>query len=878
MSSGGRDRLAVRHPGPAGLPQASLLPGRPPRAVVVGAGIAGLAAATGLAERGVQVTVLEREDYLGGRAGGWTEPSGLPMSRGFHAFFRQYYNLRALLRRADPGLRRLVPLTDYPLIDGNGHRDSFRGLPRTPPWNALAFALRSPTFRFRDLLTLDAAAAAPLAAVSVPGIYRALDDVDAETYLQAVNFPPAARHLAFEVFSRSFFAPPGEMSAAELAVMFHLYFLGSSEGLLFDVPDAGFDVALWHPLRAYLAARDADIRTGTTVTAVEPGGPRRFLVHTAGGPLAADAVVLATDVRGLRSLVRQSPGLADPAWRETVAAQRTAPPFLVWRLWLDRPADPSRPAFLGTGGLSPVDNISVLDRFDRQARCWHREHGGSVVELHAYAAAGDPGLPPSPALLGQALDRLHSLYPETASARVLAEAVQWHDDCPMFGVGGFGRRPRVRTPFPGLVLAGDGIRIDLPVALMERAASTGWHAANCLLARWGLAGHELYSVPTRGRLAPLRWLAARGSPPLTAARLTRLPRPDPPGGPPMTRLTRRWPERWPLQPMPRDHWARQQPTWAAARPSLIDAAVKRAEARPSGNWFVLAASRDVRPDRPFGSVVAGLEVVAWRDAEGRLVAGPGACPHLGAPLERAAVDCGALVCRWHGLRVGPGQGAGWRPLPAYDDGVLAWIRLDAVGGEEPLPAPVVPARPPRATSIAAVATMTGTCEPGDVMANRLDPWHGSWFHPYSFSRLTVLSAPPETGTAETGTAETGTAETTDEDDRFVVAVTFKVAPRLGVPVTAEFTCPEPRTVVMRIVEGEGAGSVVETHVTPRGRGPDGRPRTSVIEAVVAGSPRPGFAVARAAGPALRPVMRRAAARLWRDDLAYAERRYQLRSR
>ena len=87
----------------------------------------------------------------------------------------------------------------------------------------------------------------------------------------------------------------------------------------------------------------------------------------------------------------------------------------------------------------------------------------------------------------------------------------------MFGVGDFSRRPRVRTPFPGLVLAGDGIRIDLPVALMERAASTGWHAANCLLARWGLMGHELWSVPTRGRLAPLRWLAARA------------PVPQPPG-------------------------------------------------------------------------------------------------------------------------------------------------------------------------------------------------------------------------------------------------------------------------------------------------------------------------------------------------------------
>jgi nitrite reductase/ring-hydroxylating ferredoxin subunit len=336
-----------------------------------------------------------------------------------------------------------------------------------------------------------------------------------------------------------------------------------------------------------------------------------------------------------------------------------------------------------------------------------------------------------------------------------------------------------------------------------------------------------------------------------------------PGTPP--RLGRRWPGRWPLQAAPRDQWSRQQPTYADARPALIGAAVKRAEGRPSGNWFVLAGSRQVRRDRPFGTTVAGAEVVAWRDSDGALIAGPGACPHLGAPLARAATDCGALVCRWHGLRVGPGTGAGWGPLPAYDDGVLAWVRLDAAGGEEPLAAPVVPARPPRVISIASVATMTGTCEPGDVVANRLDPWHGAWFHPYSFSRLSVLAAPGETGTA-------------DAADRFLVAVTFRVAPGLGVPVTAEFTSPEPRTVVMRIIQGEGAGSVVETHATPRGPGPDGRRRTAVIEAVVAGSPRPGFAAARAAAVLLRPVMRRAAARLWRDDLAYAERRYELRSK
>ncbi|HEY7278120.1 MAG TPA: DUF5914 domain-containing protein [Trebonia sp.] len=330
--------------------------------------------------------------------------------------------------------------------------------------------------------------------------------------------------------------------------------------------------------------------------------------------------------------------------------------------------------------------------------------------------------------------------------------------------------------------------------------------------------------------------------------------------------------RWPLRPLRDAPWARQQPTYTGAEPRLIAAAVQRAQRRPSGNWFVLGASRDVRRERPFGVTLAGTELVAWRGTGGRLVVGPGACPHLGAPLSQAAVDRGALVCRWHGLRVSGLGGGGWRALPAHDDGVLAWVRLDTAGAEAPLPAPVVPERPLLSQAVHAVATLVGVCEPEDIVANRLDPWHGGWFHPYFFRSLSVLSAP-----AEADRTEAAGAEVAGDADRFTVSVTFRVAPGLGVPVLAEFSCPEPRTVVMRITDGEGVGSVVETHATPLGRGPDGRPRTAVTEAVVAHSGRPGFALARRASPALRPAVRRAAARLWRDDLAYAERRYQLRS-
>lgn len=320
--------------------------------------------------------------------------------------------------------------------------------------------------------------------------------------------------------------------------------------------------------------------------------------------------------------------------------------------------------------------------------------------------------------------------------------------------------------------------------------------------------------------------------------------------------------RFPLRlrrPVP---WERQRPTWRAARPGLIAEALKRAQARPSGNWYVVGARTDVRPGRPLATTVAGEEVVVWWDAHGRLVGGPGVCPHLGAPLADSPVRCGTLVCHWHGLALDGTATAGWEPLPVHDDGVLVWARLDGVGGERPTGAPVVPPRPAPAAALRSVWRGTGACDPEDVVANRLDPWHGAWFHPYSFADLTVVGEP----------------DGTDGGDRFVVDVSFRLGGRLVVPVRAEFSAPEPRTVVMRITEGEGTGSVVETHATPLGPDAAGRPRTAVTEAVLAASDRPGFALARRLSPLVRPVMSAAAGRLWRDDLAYAERRRHLRER
>nr|WP_307804693.1 FAD-dependent oxidoreductase [Streptomyces sp. VRA16 Mangrove soil] len=520
LPPGARDRRAEHVPA---VPGAISATGTPPSTAVVGGGIAGIAAAVALAERGVQVTLYERDDTLGGRLAGWdtrlADGSSATMSRGFHAFFRQYYNLRALLRRTDPHLERLTQLPDYPLWHANGMRDSFQRVPRTPPWSAAGFALTSPTFTLSDLPRINARAALPLMDVRVPQVYEQLDSVSAYDLLASIRFPEAAHHLAFEVFSRSFFADPRHLSAAEMVLMFHIYFLGSAEGLLFDVPNDPFPTALWNPLHRYLESLGVDVRVSTPVERVAAAPDGGFRVTADDRTRRHDACVLALDTRGLQHLLRHSPGLADDDWYARVARLRTAPAFLVSRLWLDRPVAVDRAGFLGTSGYGNLDNVSVLERWEHEAHSWSRRTGGSVIELHAYAVPDDAD---RKAEQDRAVEQLHLLYPETRAARVVDSRNEWREDCPMFATAGYGDRPTVHTTNPTLMVAGDLVRTGLPVALMERAATSGMLAANALLRQWRLQGHDLWTVPTRGRSTLLRTMTRRST---SRARRTELPVP-----------------------------------------------------------------------------------------------------------------------------------------------------------------------------------------------------------------------------------------------------------------------------------------------------------------------------------------------------------------
>lgn len=473
--------------------------------MVVGGGLAGLAAATVLAERGVAVTVVEREPWLGGRAGAWPDrwADGTPfqMDRGFRAFHRQSYNLRALLRRADPTLSCLAPLPDYPLLGPHGERETFRDLPRTTPLNLVQLVRRSPRLGLRALARLALRPALALLAYDGEATRRAWDHLTARDWLEALRVPPEARELLLEKLTWPVFDPEERVSAAHLLMQLHFSLLGNPEGMVFDVLRDSFATALWDPLRARLQARGVRFALGSAA---------RRLVRAGGGwrvdlsddrCARGDVVVLAVDVPALKGLVAASPALRDPEtadWRRQVAALGVARPYAVWRLAFERPLHPGREASVATTGLGALDSVTRHERVAAESRRWAQARHGTILELHAYAVPQDVD---PPALRADLLYNLHALYPETRSAGILDDRWLLRQDCPSFPPGSDADRPGVETPIDGLALAGDGLRLPFPAALMERAVASGFLAANALLRRWGVRPEEIWTVPRRGLLA-----------------------------------------------------------------------------------------------------------------------------------------------------------------------------------------------------------------------------------------------------------------------------------------------------------------------------------------------------------------------------------------
>ncbi|MEO0852353.1 MAG: FAD-dependent oxidoreductase, partial [Cyanobacteria bacterium J06648_11] len=248
---------------------------RDAKAVVVGGGLAGLACAYELSQRGIQVTLLEKSPQLGGKIASWPIQVGgedLRMEHGFHGFFPQYYNLKSLVSELEIQ-RNFVSLDTYAVVyrDAKYKPEVFRPSNSAFPWNIVDLGISSGN-RLNWGLNLTKFAHwqvfREITGFHPERSYGRLDDMSVTEWV-GNDFPQGLYDLYFLPFAKSSLNAPDVLSAGELMQFFHFYFFGNPEGLAFEGTKQDMGRSLVDPIAQSITARDGRIITDATVRSVK---------------------------------------------------------------------------------------------------------------------------------------------------------------------------------------------------------------------------------------------------------------------------------------------------------------------------------------------------------------------------------------------------------------------------------------------------------------------------------------------------------------------------------------------------------------------------------------------------------------------------------
>ncbi len=466
------------------------------RVVIVGGGIAGLSSAANLAERGFDVTLFERNNYLGGKVGSWQfESNGetLQTEHGFHAFFRQYYNLRNFMKKIDV-FKHLIPIDDYIIFYQNGKQQGFAGIDNTPGLNILDLRKKG-VLSFWTFLNPMSMSFLKLLQYHPVKTFEKYDGVSFEQFAKQTNMPEHMR-LVFNSFARAFFAEPHKMSLAELIKGFHFYFLSNDDGLIYDVLNDDFEQTFLKPTEDFIIQHNGKIRRNTSVDRIEYA-EENFIVNNE----TFDYCILSLDVKHLKPLIQNSNGLEKySTFQNSINEIKCTDRYAVLRLWTNTfERDKDLPFFIFTDRLKCLDSVTFYHKMEKESIAWSEKNKGGIFELHSYSLPDD--LKEDDAIKQQLLEELFHYFPELKNMNIKHEYFQHRDDFPAFHLNQHKTRPTVETEIPNLFLAGDWVKLPVPAMLMEAAYTSGAMASNFIFNKEKLQENLLESVYGYGLFA-----------------------------------------------------------------------------------------------------------------------------------------------------------------------------------------------------------------------------------------------------------------------------------------------------------------------------------------------------------------------------------------
>ncbi len=473
------------------------------RVAIVGAGLAGLAAAVELVDAGHEVEIFESRPFVGGKVGSWVDADGNHIEMGLHVFFNNYANLFRLMEK--------VGAHDYLLPKDHVHTFINRGgvkggldfrFPIGAPFHGLKAFFTTEQLTIQDKLqNAIALGTSPI----VPGLInydaamrmiRNLDDISfADWFRQHGGSQNSLKRMWDAIALALGFLDTEHISARCMLTIF-MMFAAKTEASRLNMLAGSPAEFLHRPIVQYIEAKGGKIYTRRQTRRILFDGEGTeikvtgILVANGEGEetVTADVYLAACDVPGIQRLL-------PPEWRSIkefdniykLEAVPVATVQLRFDGWVTELNDPEARKQL----KQPVGLDNLLYSTDADFSCfadlaltspkdYYREGQGSL--LQCVLTPGDPFIKMSnEEIVKHTLKQVHDLFPSARELNVTwSSVVKLAQSLYREAPGMDPYRPSQKTPVSNFFLAGSYTAQDY-IDSMEGATISGLQAAAAIL-------------------------------------------------------------------------------------------------------------------------------------------------------------------------------------------------------------------------------------------------------------------------------------------------------------------------------------------------------------------------------------------------------------
>jgi zeta-carotene desaturase len=418
-----------------------------PEIIVVGGGLAGLAATAALCSAGDSVKLFEARPFLGGRATSY-EIDSETIDNCQHILLRCCVNLMDFYRRL--GVEKDIAFhREIYFIEPGGRSSTLRAGILPPPNHFAESFLRLTFLNFSEKL----AVARAIRAIDREHNRADLDRITMQQWLEEKRQPARAIERFWrQVLVSAINEELDRMAAAHGFQVFRLGFLARKDSYEMGIP--AVPLGALYGREAWERIGQADLHMRAPIEKIVIENNRVQHVVAAGEKFQADHYICALPFERMSAIVPDLP--LDLAGFEHS-------PITGIHLWFDR----------------PVTDLPHATLLDRTIQWMFNKSEGRYVQLVISASRSLETMPRAD-VIALALRELAEFFPAVSKAKLEKAHVVKEIRATFSAAPGLeSRRPLSRTAIPNLFLAGDWTRSGWP-ATMEGAVRSGYLAAEAI--------------------------------------------------------------------------------------------------------------------------------------------------------------------------------------------------------------------------------------------------------------------------------------------------------------------------------------------------------------------------------------------------------------